>query len=146
MTSPEATLPETIPDSQPTVAEQLDKQIEALRSQGLVHQVHPSYQHLLIRHAVDDLVSQKDALTSTLLSLPASQQALTEAQQSIPSNSQEQVTKYEKHLCKQKNETLVSAYRLGVGITLFESKDLNPNAVDGGRITGVRFENFDRGL
>ena len=85
-------------------------------------------------------------MTSTLLSLPASQQALTETQQSISSNRQEQVAKYEKHLSKQKNEALVSAYRLGVGITLFESKDLNPNAVDGGRITGVRFENFDRGL
>ena len=30
----ETPLPETIPDSQPTVAEQLEKQIETLRAQG----------------------------------------------------------------------------------------------------------------
>jgi hypothetical protein len=33
-----------------------------------------------------------------------------------------------------------SLYRLGAGATLFEARDPDPNAVDGGRVLGIRFD------
>lgn len=73
---------------------------------------------------------QKSLLTSTLLS------RLT------PSNVSSHPklhSKVEKH----QRQSLENAYRLGAGITSFHVRDPDPNAVDSGRILGIKIEVFN---
>jgi central kinetochore subunit Mal2/MCM21 len=43
-----------------------------------------------------------------------------------------------------KSESIKNAYRLGTACTTFSAQDPDPNAVDGGRLLGVRIEAFNK--
>lgn len=91
----------------------------------------PQYESLLTVYiAVTHYRQHRTLLTATLLS------RLHPASATAP-------PKLRARIEKQHRLSLESAYRLGAGITSFHVRDPDPNAVDGGRVLGIRIEVFN---
>ncbi|MCJ1420765.1 hypothetical protein MMC32_007124 [Xylographa parallela] len=97
---------------------------------------------LQVRQQIQSLTHHRAALTAALLSSPSSQTLLARAK-AQPSPSPH-VTTFEKRMKEQGRQNVQNSYRICAGATMFESHDPDPNAVDEGRIVGVRIEVFNR--
>ncbi|MCJ1437261.1 hypothetical protein MMC27_006647 [Xylographa pallens] len=97
---------------------------------------------LQVRQQIQSLTHHRAALTAALLSSPSSQTLLTRAK-ALPSPSP-QITTFEKRINEQQRQNVQDSYRMCAGATMFEGRDPDPNAVDEGRIVGVRIEVFNR--
>ncbi|MCJ1245595.1 hypothetical protein MMC30_002799 [Trapelia coarctata] len=115
--------PSIVPDSQPT-AVSLDDEI------------------LRARQEIQNLSQRRATLTAALLTSPSSQSLLSHARAKPPAS--QHVASLEKRIDEYKRQNTQNTYRICAGATMFESRDPDPNAVDGGRITGVRIEVYNQ--
>ncbi|MCJ1396249.1 hypothetical protein MMC18_009138 [Xylographa bjoerkii] len=99
---------------------------------------------LQVRQQIQNLTHRRAALTAALLSSPSSQALLARARaQPTPSPH---ISTLEKRIKEQQRQNVQNSYRMCAGATMFEGRDPDPNAVDDGRIVGVRIEIFNRRL
>jgi central kinetochore subunit Mal2/MCM21 len=97
---------------------------------------------MFLHITVQRLSSRRAILTASLLSSPSSHTLLAHAK-AVPKFAHTTTT-LEKLITEQKQKDLENVYRMCAGVTTFEARDPDPNAVDNGRIIGIRFEVFDQ--
>jgi len=125
------------------VAEQLNDEIASLQAQS--KQLNPSIIHQLIS-PVSQLKSQRKTQTAAILSshtsrsilsrLQASNAAPSKSPQTLPSDTDPLLSS----LLEQQSYNRENLYRTCASITTFRIQDPDPNAVDGGRVLGVRID------
>ncbi|MCJ1397601.1 hypothetical protein MMC11_000796 [Xylographa trunciseda] len=97
---------------------------------------------LEVLQLIPGLIHRRAALIVSLLSSPNSQKLLARAEaQPTPSPN---ITTLEKRIKEQQRQNVQNTYRMCAGATMFEGRNPDPNAVDEGRIVGVRIEVFNR--
>lgn len=98
----------------------------------------------ILRARIKALTRRRAVLRSALLSSPAIVSRLEQAKAS----SQDPMPVVDRALDaarRQRRHNTTSLHRVCAGITAFLAQDPDPNAVDGGKILGVRIEDFSNG-
>ncbi|MCJ1337715.1 hypothetical protein MMC09_002998 [Bachmanniomyces sp. S44760] len=123
----------------PSQVDQLDGQLQDTRirsTSGLLLSTEQSIP--LIHPTVKNLIRRRSALSAALLTTPRISKLIQRDNPTFDA----QVSRLRSLAKEQSHENQQNLYRMCTGATLFEAHDPNPNAVDNGRIVGVRIEAF----
>ena len=103
----------------------------------------------LTTRSVRTLTHRREFLKASFLSCQGSQELLDHVKTCTPNGvagAETRVSKLENQISEQSRENTQNLYRICAGVTMFESSDSDPSAVDHGRILGIRIEAFSQRL